>query len=191
VNIKTVAFRWDLCIRGLRSTIEATVQKVKFWSTLKPFSIFFGVTPSLIKGLPGDLPPTFPTAAVEPSAVPSPRYSKAFCVELLHGEGPPATATAAKAIPGDVAPPEAAHAIAKSRLIHLAIASSPPTVSATASEQNGFVSPSRSCRWKRFSIWCPIAWAWAALATVHVVFLPPLFLAGRTKVMMLYSSVSR
>jgi hypothetical protein len=30
VNSKTVAFRRDLLIRGLRSTIRATVQKVKF-----------------------------------------------------------------------------------------------------------------------------------------------------------------
>jgi hypothetical protein len=40
-----VTFRRDLRIRGLRSTIGATVQKVKFWSTLEPLSnIFFGVT---------------------------------------------------------------------------------------------------------------------------------------------------
>jgi hypothetical protein len=45
VNSKTVAFRRDLRIRGLRSTIGATVQKVKFWSTPEPLSnIFFGVT---------------------------------------------------------------------------------------------------------------------------------------------------
>jgi hypothetical protein len=30
VNSKTIAFRWDLHICGLRSTIRATVQKVKF-----------------------------------------------------------------------------------------------------------------------------------------------------------------
>jgi hypothetical protein len=30
VSIKTVVFRWDLRIRGLRSTIRAMVQKVKF-----------------------------------------------------------------------------------------------------------------------------------------------------------------
>jgi hypothetical protein len=36
VSSQTVAFRRDLRIRGLRSTIGATDQKVKFWSTLKP-----------------------------------------------------------------------------------------------------------------------------------------------------------
>jgi hypothetical protein len=38
VSIKTDVFRRDLHIRGLRSSIGATVQKVKFWSTLKPIS---------------------------------------------------------------------------------------------------------------------------------------------------------
>jgi hypothetical protein len=37
VSIKTDAFRWDLRICGLRSSIEAIVQKVKIWSTPKPF----------------------------------------------------------------------------------------------------------------------------------------------------------
>jgi hypothetical protein len=41
VSIKTDAFRRDLCIRGLRSTIGATIQKVKFWSTLEPLSDIF------------------------------------------------------------------------------------------------------------------------------------------------------
>jgi hypothetical protein len=41
VSIKTDAFWQDLCIRGLRPTIGATVQKVKFWSTPKPLSIIF------------------------------------------------------------------------------------------------------------------------------------------------------
>jgi hypothetical protein len=35
VNIKTDAFRRDLHIRGLGSTIEPMDQKVKFWSTPK------------------------------------------------------------------------------------------------------------------------------------------------------------
>jgi hypothetical protein len=35
VSSQTVAFRRDLRIRGLRSTIRATDQKVKFWSTPK------------------------------------------------------------------------------------------------------------------------------------------------------------
>jgi hypothetical protein len=33
VSSQTVTFRRDLCIRGLRSTIRATDQKVNFWST--------------------------------------------------------------------------------------------------------------------------------------------------------------
>jgi hypothetical protein len=33
VSSKTVAFRRDLCIYCLRSTIGAACQKVKFWST--------------------------------------------------------------------------------------------------------------------------------------------------------------
>jgi hypothetical protein len=41
VNIKTVAFRRYLRIRGLRSTIGVTVQKVKFWSTPEPLSNIF------------------------------------------------------------------------------------------------------------------------------------------------------
>jgi hypothetical protein len=40
VNSKMITFRQDLRIRGLRSTIGATVQKVKFWSTLEPLSFF-------------------------------------------------------------------------------------------------------------------------------------------------------
>jgi hypothetical protein len=52
-----VTFRQDLRIRGLRSTIQATVQKVKCWSTPKPLSIlfffflFFGVTINQSVGL--------------------------------------------------------------------------------------------------------------------------------------------
>jgi hypothetical protein len=41
VSIKTDAFRRDLRIRDLRSTIGATVQKVKFWSTPKSLSNIF------------------------------------------------------------------------------------------------------------------------------------------------------
>jgi hypothetical protein len=36
VSIKIGAFRRDLRIRSLRSSIGATVQKDKFWSTLEP-----------------------------------------------------------------------------------------------------------------------------------------------------------
>jgi hypothetical protein len=35
VSSQTVVFQRDLCIRGLRSTIGAMDQKVKFWSTLE------------------------------------------------------------------------------------------------------------------------------------------------------------
>jgi hypothetical protein len=35
VSSQTVTFRQDLRIRGLRSTIRATDQKVNFWSTPK------------------------------------------------------------------------------------------------------------------------------------------------------------
>jgi hypothetical protein len=38
VSIKIDAFQRDLRISCLRSPIEATVQKVKIWSTLKPLS---------------------------------------------------------------------------------------------------------------------------------------------------------
>jgi hypothetical protein len=50
VSIKTDVFRRDLRIRGLRLTIGATVQKVKFWSTLKPLTVqtFFCVTITLL-----------------------------------------------------------------------------------------------------------------------------------------------
>jgi hypothetical protein len=41
VNIKTVVFQRDLRIRGLRSTIGATVQKVKFWLTLEPLFLIY------------------------------------------------------------------------------------------------------------------------------------------------------
>jgi hypothetical protein len=38
VNSQTDAFKQDIRIRGLRSTIISMVQKVKFWSTLEPLS---------------------------------------------------------------------------------------------------------------------------------------------------------
>jgi hypothetical protein len=46
VSIKMDAFQRDFRIRGLRSTIGATVQKVKFWSTPEPLSnIFYYILP--------------------------------------------------------------------------------------------------------------------------------------------------
>jgi hypothetical protein len=39
VSKKTDAFRRDLHIRSLQSTIRATVQKVKFWSTSEPLTV--------------------------------------------------------------------------------------------------------------------------------------------------------
>jgi hypothetical protein len=44
VNVKTVAFRRDLRIRCLRSTIRATVQKVQFSVNSRASFFFFGVT---------------------------------------------------------------------------------------------------------------------------------------------------
>jgi hypothetical protein len=38
VSSQTDVFWLDIRIRGLRSSIGSTIQKVKIWSTLKPFS---------------------------------------------------------------------------------------------------------------------------------------------------------
>jgi hypothetical protein len=88
----------------------------------------------------------FPTVAAEPTSVPPPRYSKASRAEpLLGGESPDIISTAG-ADPRAGAPPEDAPTAVEDCLSRLRVASLPPSISATVSGQNKFLSTSRSRR---------------------------------------------
>jgi hypothetical protein len=88
----------------------------------------------------------FPTAAAEPTSVPPPRYSKASRTEpLLGGESPDIISTVGADTRAEV-PPEDAPTSIEDCPSRLRIASLPPSISATVSGQNKFLSTSRSRR---------------------------------------------
>jgi hypothetical protein len=88
----------------------------------------------------------FPTAVAEPSSVPQPRYPKASRAEpLLGGESPDVISTMG-ADPRAGAPPEDAPTAVEDCPSRLRVASLPPSISATVSRQNKFLSTSRSRR---------------------------------------------
>jgi hypothetical protein len=88
----------------------------------------------------------FPTAVAEPTSVPPPRYSKASHAEpLLGGESPDIISTVG-ADPRVGAPLEDAPTAVEDCPSRLRIASLPPSISATVSGQNKFLSTSRSRR---------------------------------------------
>jgi hypothetical protein len=88
----------------------------------------------------------FPTAAAEPTSVPPPRYSKDCRAEpLLGGESLDIISTAG-ADPRAGAPPEDAPTAIEDCPSRLRVANLPPSISATVSGQNKFLSTSRSRR---------------------------------------------
>jgi hypothetical protein len=76
------------------------------------------------------------------------------------------------------APPEDAPTVVEDRLSCLCVASFPPSVSATVSEQNEFLSTSRSCRSRQFIKWGPIGRGGAGRAVGYGVASPVPCLAG-------------
>jgi hypothetical protein len=96
-----------------------------------------------------------------------PRYSKASRAEpLLGGESPDIISTPG-ADPRGEAPPEDAPTAVEDCPSRLHVANLPPSISATVSGQNKFLSTSRSRRSWRFAKWGPLERDGAAQAPGH------------------------